>query len=135
VISSITVVASQIHNIPLSFVFWTFFPSRFVLMQISDEYVKRQLIDQNHIESTILIANRKEADEIMYSQPRNVTSCFALNPDRKGFGYRITGKYVRALILPNNSNGGSGIAPVYPWKNTPRLTTRSIDEQIKCGFI
>ncbi|CAG8444247.1 9168_t:CDS:10 [Diversispora eburnea] len=46
------------------------------VLQINDENVKRRLITQYHIESTILIENRAEADRIMYNEgkgfPRNV---------------------------------------------------------------
>ena len=61
------------------------------ILDFSDEFVKRQLITQNHIEATILIENRAQADEVMYSRPARVAGCFALNPERKGCGYRVGG--------------------------------------------
>ena|SRR5579859_1693779 len=61
------------------------------ILEISDEFVKRQLINQNRIESTILIENRAKADEVMYRRPANVSSCFAINPERPGCGYKVGG--------------------------------------------
>jgi structural maintenance of chromosomes protein 6 len=61
------------------------------ILEISDEFVKRQLINQNRIESTILIENRAQADEVMYRRPPKVTACFAINPERRGCGYRVGG--------------------------------------------
>jgi len=60
------------------------------ILDISDEQVKRQLIVQNHIESTIIIADRKEADQVMHQQPPKVTACYALKPGHEGAGYRLT---------------------------------------------
>jgi structural maintenance of chromosomes protein 6 len=61
------------------------------ILDISDEFVKRQLITQNRIESTILIENRAQADEVMYRRPAKVFACFAINPERRGCGYRVGG--------------------------------------------
>jgi structural maintenance of chromosomes protein 6 len=75
--------------------------------EISNEDVKRQLIIQNHIESTILIESRQDADQAMYGGgPARVTACYALNPEgRKGpgsaCGYKIGGAYVPFTNLSN----------------------------------
>ena len=61
------------------------------ILDISDEFVKRQLITQNRIEGTILIDNRAQADDVMYARPARVGACFALNPERRGCGYRVGG--------------------------------------------
>ena len=61
------------------------------ILEFSDEFVKRQLITQNRIESTILIENRAEADDVMHRRPARVSACFAINPERRGCGYRVGG--------------------------------------------
>ena len=54
---------------------------------------------QNHVESTILIENRKEADNEVYQRrPKNVFACYALNPHLKGHGYKVGGAYILLLI-------------------------------------
>ena len=56
-------------------------------MQINNSYIKRVLINQHQIESTILVENRQEADMIMYNNgrgfPRNVDSCYTIE------GYKV----------------------------------------------
>lgn len=61
-------------------------------VQINDEFVKRQLITHNHIESTILIADRQQADAVMHGHPRNVFACYARNKAGKS-GWRVGGAY------------------------------------------
>ncbi|BFZ60848.1 Structural maintenance of chromosomes protein 6 [Saitoella coloradoensis] len=87
------------------------------VLDIEDEFVKRQLIVNHQIESAVLIANRREADEFMYTQPPRVQSCYALNPDRPGHGYRVGGK-----------RGASSTTPVVP-RGPSRLTT-DVDAEI-----
>jgi hypothetical protein len=53
---------------------------------------------QNHIEATILIENRKEADREIYKRPQNVFACYALNPHSKGHGYKVGGAYTLLSI-------------------------------------
>ncbi|OMJ29839.1 Structural maintenance of chromosomes protein 6 [Smittium culicis] len=52
-------------------------------LEISDELVKRQLINLNRIEQIILVEVRSEADDIMRSNqgkfPRNVVACFTVD--------------------------------------------------------
>jgi hypothetical protein len=38
---------------------------------------------------------------------------------------------ISILLRSDNSAGGSGVSPVYQWRKQRRLTTRSVDEQIK----
>jgi hypothetical protein len=52
--------------------------------------VKRQLITQNHIEATILIADRQEADAVMHGRPDKVFACYAMNKAAKS-GWRVGG--------------------------------------------
>ena len=64
-----------------------------IKIKITDERVKRILIDRHHIESTILVEDRAEADELMYNiRPRNVSSCYALNIQKQGFGWKVGDK-------------------------------------------
>ncbi|KAI8148037.1 P-loop containing nucleoside triphosphate hydrolase protein [Fennellomyces sp. T-0311] len=49
-------------------------------LEFQDEWVKRQLIVATHIEKTILIADRREADRVMENGgPRNVQACYTTN--------------------------------------------------------
>lgn len=54
------------------------------VLDISNEHVKRVLIDQNNIEGTILIENRREAERIMYNRPQNVMRCYAMTKGSDG---------------------------------------------------
>ncbi|CAH1756354.1 7503_t:CDS:10 [Entrophospora sp. SA101] len=57
------------------------------VLQINSPYIKRIFINQNRIECTILVENRREADEIMYNKgrgfPHNVDSCYTIE------GYKV----------------------------------------------
>jgi chromosome segregation ATPase len=55
-------------------------------IRFEDEWVKRQLIIANKIEKTLLMENRAEADEVMYSKPRNAHLCFTSG------GHKVGGK-------------------------------------------
>lgn len=70
-------------------------------LEISNEHVKRVMIDQHKIESTILVEGRAKADEIMHTNPYNVTLCYSYNNDkRRGFSL-------------SNIGGSSSTAPIY----------------------
>lgn len=49
-----------------------------------DEWVKRQFIIFNKIEKIILMEDRAEADNVMYSNPRNVDLCFTSSGHKVG---------------------------------------------------
>ena len=71
------------------------------VLDISDEHVKRVLIDQNKIESTILVENRREAEHLMYNRPHNVTQCYAMTKGSDG------------CIIGGNDRNASGSTPIF----------------------
>ena len=46
----------------------------------------------------ILIPERDKADQEMNGRPPKVTACFALNPDRRGAGYRLVATYIPSAV-------------------------------------
>jgi hypothetical protein len=50
----------------------------------------RQLIINNKIEKTILMLNRREADELMKKPPRNVIACFTNEGFQIGHRYKYS---------------------------------------------
>ncbi|KAK9339873.1 hypothetical protein LIPSTDRAFT_104249 [Lipomyces starkeyi NRRL Y-11557] len=79
-------------------------------LEFEHEYVKYIMIDVHNIERVILIADRKEADRVMYTNPRNVTFCFAKWPGNPMDGYRL-----------NNKRGASGTQPQRGRRDPPRM--------------
>ncbi|KAF5093008.1 hypothetical protein D0Z00_004292 [Geotrichum galactomycetum] len=76
------------------------------VLEISDEHVKRVLIDQNKIESTILIENRREAEQLMYTRPRNVIQCYAITKGSDG------------CIIGGGDKNASGSTPIFGIMNS-----------------
>ncbi|KAK9370828.1 P-loop containing nucleoside triphosphate hydrolase protein [Lipomyces kononenkoae] len=83
-------------------------------LEFEHEYVKYIMIDVHNIERVILIADRKEADRVMYTNPRNVTFCFAKGAGHPLDGYRLT-----------NKRGASGMQPQRGRREPPRMKTDS----------
>ncbi|OTA98571.1 hypothetical protein M426DRAFT_28321 [Hypoxylon sp. CI-4A] len=57
-----------------------------------DPVVRDQLIINNHIEQTILIQKREDAERVMFDdqQPRNVLACLAFHDTKRGHGLRLS---------------------------------------------
>lgn len=89
------------------------------VLDISDEFVKRVLIDQNHIESTILIENRKEAENLMFQKPKNVSQCYALLSNGDG------------TIVGGGSQSSSSSAPIYGWTRPSLMSSGGSDRQVE----
>ncbi|KAK9241004.1 hypothetical protein V1525DRAFT_393424 [Lipomyces kononenkoae] len=83
-------------------------------LEFEHEYVKYVMIDVHSVERVILIADRKEADRVMYTNPRNVTFCFAKGASNPLDGYRL-----------NNKRGASGMQPQRGRREPPRMKTDS----------
>ncbi|KAG4304636.1 hypothetical protein PORY_002029 [Pneumocystis oryctolagi] len=88
------------------------------ILNIKDEFIKRQFIVHHQIESTILIKDRQVADEIMYNRPDNVTACYSLHKNGRD-GFKIGGK-----------QGSSSSVPVDGWKKALRLSENT-DRQME----
>ncbi|KAL0135489.1 P-loop containing nucleoside triphosphate hydrolase protein [Mucor lusitanicus] len=81
-------------------------------LKFNDEWVKRQLITTNKIEKMLLMYDRQEADDLMYSgAPRNIDLCFTRE------GYKVGGKR------------GMKTETVDPYRGTPRFQ-KDIDRAI-----
>lgn len=95
------------------------------VLDISNEYVKRALIDANRIEQTILIAERSKAAAVMKEHPDNVRTCIAR--DQKGGGYNIGSTTV----------GVQKSAPIQPFRLLPRMSSdnsavlRQVEEDVQ----
>lgn len=84
-------------------------------LEISDEHIKRVLINQNRIESTILVENRSEAEELMYPTPPKVSRCYSLTNGIDG------------CIVGGGDGNSSGSTPIYGWKKQSLLKAKSSD--------
>lgn len=84
-------------------------------LDISDEHVKRILINNNRIESTILIENRKEAEKLMYPKPPKVHQCYSLTSRGDG------------CIVGGSDRNSSGSSPIFGWTRPSLLKTNSDD--------
>ncbi|CEI95165.1 hypothetical protein RMCBS344292_09361 [Rhizopus microsporus] len=81
-------------------------------LTFKDEWVKRQMIIANKIESTLLMENREEADRLMRNRPRNVELCFTSS------GHKVGGKK------------GMKTDTLEPYRGLPRFHT-DIGKQIQ----
>ncbi|CAO1633857.1 unnamed protein product [Sympodiomycopsis kandeliae] len=75
------------------------------VLEVSDEYVLRQLVNAVHIESSALVEHRPDGDQLMRRGVRNVKHCFSADM------YRLGGGAI-----------GSSTQTLNPYKGTPRLT-------------
>lgn len=75
------------------------------VLEITDEYIKRALINNNKIEQILLIEDRKEAQEaVRGGYPRNVVACYTAD------GYQV-----------GTRTGGPGIFAVNKYRGPPRF--------------
>lgn len=71
-------------------------------LDITDEYVKRVMIDHHKIESILLIPNRQEAERIIHNEkPKNASTSICLASATKGF------------IIGGGIEGSSSVTPVF----------------------
>ncbi|CAB4401289.1 uncharacterized protein OCT59_004009 [Rhizophagus irregularis] len=86
-------------------------------LRIENENVKRRLINNNRIESIILVENRAEADKIMYNNgkgfPRNVEGCYTID------GYKV-----------GHKGGGYSTQSINKYRGPARFN-QDIDRQIR----
>lgn len=81
------------------------------VLEISNEEVKRVLIDMAYIERIILIPVREQGERELDKHPRNVRSCLSRNEEGGG-GYE----------LRSNNDGGKRSTPIQAFRSMPRLT-------------
>lgn len=83
-------------------------------LQIDNDLVRNQLILQNSIEQTILVADMKEGSNKMYrDRPRFVKQCFCLDPNKRKSGIRLG--YTRT--------GEASQDPIQEWHGGTRMRT------------
>lgn len=81
-------------------------------LEFDNEWVKRQLIISSDIEKTILMERRDEADDVMYSRPHNVKTCYTASCIQVG---AVQGKRSDSMN---------------PYRGPPRLT-KDIEPEIQ----
>lgn len=87
------------------------------ILDISDEHVKRVMIDHHRIESIILAQTRDEAEDIMYHQaPAYASSCYCL-----------TGSHTGAVV-GGGARGSSSIMPIYGVRPPYPMRTESVGQ-------
>lgn len=86
------------------------------VLDISDEHVKRILINYHKVESTILIENRQEAEGLMYPRPPKVTSCYSLTSGVDG------------CIVGGGDRNSSGSTPIQGWTLRSLLKSKASDQ-------
>ncbi|KAI0836122.1 P-loop containing nucleoside triphosphate hydrolase protein [Hypoxylon sp. FL0890] len=78
------------------------------VLKIDDPRIRDQLVINHHIEQTILIKNREEAQNVLFDdpQPQNVAACLCFQDLRRGHGLRLTRRSGISLasspITPSN---------------------------------
>ncbi|PWN36844.1 P-loop containing nucleoside triphosphate hydrolase protein [Meira miltonrushii] len=82
------------------------------VLDIKDEFIKRQLINMEHIERFALIRRRVEGDNLLRERPKNVKLAYSLD-----------------LFCVKSSKAGSSSTTLMPFRGPPRLST-DIDEQL-----
>jgi chromosome segregation ATPase len=84
------------------------------VLRFDDKRVRDHMIINHHIEQTLLIENRAEAEEVMFDgPPQNSGACLAFQEKRKGHGTRIT-----------NIHGNLNTAPITTsFDQKPRMKT------------
>ncbi|TIC45393.1 P-loop containing nucleoside triphosphate hydrolase protein [Wallemia mellicola] len=76
------------------------------VLKFDREEVRCILVNQNRSESSILVRDRQDADQIMRTHPHNVTSCYVLNG-----------------LFQVGGGVGSATITLQQYKGAPRLTT------------
>jgi len=83
------------------------------ILEFDDVLVRNQLIINNSIEQVILVEDRKQAEDVMFSgsaAPQNVVACLCRHDGKRGEGLRLT-----------NRAGNIGTTPVIPGNQKPRM--------------
>ncbi|KAI2779331.1 P-loop containing nucleoside triphosphate hydrolase protein [Daldinia loculata] len=92
------------------------------VLKIDDPRVRDQLVINHHIEQTILIEQREEAERVMFDgqPPENVAACLSFHDKKRGHGLRLSRR--------GQSISTSPIAPSNDQK--PRMKTEDVESQI-----
>lgn len=86
------------------------------VLDISNEHIKRVLINYHKIESTILIPKRVEAENVMYRKPDKVTQCYAL----------VNG--LHGCIVGGGDRNSSGSTPIQAWEAAILMQSKGNDQ-------
>ncbi|KAK6952689.1 hypothetical protein Daesc_004981 [Daldinia eschscholtzii] len=92
------------------------------VLKIDDPRVRDQLVINHHIEQTILIERREDAERVMFDgqPPENVAACLSFHDKKRGHGLRLTKRG------PNMST--SPVAPSHDQKS--RMKSEDVESQI-----
>ncbi|OTB12581.1 hypothetical protein K445DRAFT_378525 [Daldinia sp. EC12] len=92
------------------------------VLKIDDPRVRDQLVINHHIEQTILIERREDAERVMFDgqPPENVAACLSFHDKKRGHGLRLTKRG------PNMST--SPITPSHDQKS--RMKSEDVESQI-----
>ena len=98
------------------------FPTILSVLEIDNMVVKNQLIISHAIEQILLIEKKENADKVMFSgsPPLHVKACYRLNPNRRGWGVRLT-------LTGRDRNPAEDY--VEPWKGPTRMLTEVEDQK------
>ncbi|KAF3061267.1 Structural maintenance of chromosomes protein 6 [Daldinia childiae] len=92
------------------------------VLKIDDPRVRDQLVINHHIEQTILVEQREEAERVMFDRqpPENVAACLSFHDKKRGHGLRLTRR-----------GQNMSTSPVTPSNDQkPRMKTEDIESQI-----
>ncbi|KAI0098384.1 P-loop containing nucleoside triphosphate hydrolase protein [Daldinia grandis] len=92
------------------------------VLKIDDPRVRDQLVINHHIEQTILIEQREEAERVMFDgqPPENVAACLSFHDKRRGHGLRLARR-----------GQNMSTSPVVPSNDQkPRMKTEDVESQI-----
>ncbi|KAI1804603.1 P-loop containing nucleoside triphosphate hydrolase protein [Daldinia bambusicola] len=92
------------------------------VLKIDDLRVRDQLVINHHIDQTILIEQRGEAERVMFDSqpPENVSACLSFHDSRRGHGLRLTKR--------GPSLSTSPITPSHDQKS--RMKSEDVESQI-----
>lgn len=90
------------------------------VLDIRNEAVRTQLIIFSGIEQVVLIENLREANNVMAarSPEDRISSCYALNRSRPGWGHKVGGSY-----------GVMSVTPISPWSGMARIKSQGMDQR------
>ncbi|KAI1411495.1 P-loop containing nucleoside triphosphate hydrolase protein [Hypoxylon sp. FL1857] len=93
------------------------------VLRIDDPRLRDQLVINHHIEQTILIKHREEAQNVMFDGPQleNVAACLCFHDSKRGHGVRLTRRGA-------NNFSSSPISPGYDQK--PRMKSDDGESQV-----
>ncbi|KAI1135419.1 P-loop containing nucleoside triphosphate hydrolase protein [Hypoxylon sp. FL0543] len=95
------------------------------VLKINDLRVRDQLIIHHHIEQTILIKNREEAQNVLFDEPHpeNVNACLSFFDSKRGHGLRLT----------RRGPTGLGTTPIAP-SHDQRSRMKSDDQESQINY-